>query len=354
MFCGDLLRKHRIRTSAPCRIDVGGTWDLKAFALPYEHIKPTTVNFAIALRTEVELHPFENGLLRVRDEHTDETFPYDKMPFDTHFGLVFAILSHFQLHGLELKLVFDAPPKSGLGGSGTLAVGVIAALDKGRNMLGLDRSLVKSQIVHIAHDIEDGLRFSYTGLQDQCAAVYGGVNKWKWRYTHWTKFQRFPLMCGDSSNELSSRLVLAYTGKSHASADVNSKQVASFLSGKTRKEWFRINDIAKEFAEVIVNLDWKRMAELVQEENDIRVSLVPQRITPIGEDLQAIARQVGGGFGIAGAGNGGCVFAICPEPEQAEKLRCQWQEALSVIPDGKVLDVEIDNLGVTVDLVEWS
>lgn len=349
----DLLTRQRITASAPCRLDVGGTWDLKAFALPYECIKPATVNIALSMRTQVELRPFEEGWVKVDDEYAEEAYPINEVPFDTNFRLMFAIVSYFNMHGLEIRLSYDAPPKSGLGGSGVLTVCTVAALGKAMSLLETGASILsRKQTVQIAHDIEDGLRFSYTGLQDQCAAAYGGVNKWVWCYTSENgKFERYEVLSKEHHIELASRLVVAYLGESHDSRDVNQEQVASFQSGKTRKKWLRINDIANEFADALASLNWGKAAALVQEENDIRLSMVPCRITPVGEQLQDITLEIGGGFGIAGAGNGGCVWALCSKPEQARELELRWGEILQDVPDGKVLNVGIDDLGVVITVI---
>ena len=45
------LQTVEVVSSAPCRLDVGGTWDLKCFALPYASLNPATTNIAISART---------------------------------------------------------------------------------------------------------------------------------------------------------------------------------------------------------------------------------------------------------------------------------------------------------------
>ncbi|MBW1764527.1 MAG: galactokinase, partial [Deltaproteobacteria bacterium] len=47
----EILEKKPVEAGAPCRIDSGGTWDIKAMALPLEGIEPVTVNMALSLRT---------------------------------------------------------------------------------------------------------------------------------------------------------------------------------------------------------------------------------------------------------------------------------------------------------------
>ena len=65
IIISDVLSGESVVSTAPCRIDCGGTWDLKPFALPYYYIKPTTVNIAINLRTKVEILPFQEGWTKV-------------------------------------------------------------------------------------------------------------------------------------------------------------------------------------------------------------------------------------------------------------------------------------------------
>lgn len=345
---GDLLKKGEVIASAPCRLDIGGTWDLKAFALLYEHIFPTTTNIALSLRTYVHLRPFKFGWVRISDNTASEEYRIDNIHFDTQFRLLFAVASHFNVHGVDIQLSYEAPPRSGLGGSGVLAATTIAAINKACETFGAS-TFSKPYTVELAHNIEDGLRYSYTGMQDQCAAVYGGVNKWIWTYASpHSKFQQIPLLAPDNHKDLESRLVVAYIGKSHNSDDVNSQQVAWFLNGRTRAPWFRINEIANEFADALVKSDWEKAGALILEETDIRCELVANRITPVGKDLMTIAKELNAGFSTAGAGNGGCVWALCREPEDAITLKDRWADALRKIETATVLDTTIDSKGLVV------
>ena len=61
----DLLAQSPITTSAPCRIDMGGTLDISTFYFPLRHLNPVTFNLAVALRTKVCLKPFEPGWVKV-------------------------------------------------------------------------------------------------------------------------------------------------------------------------------------------------------------------------------------------------------------------------------------------------
>lgn len=346
-----LLEKKRITASTPCRIDVGGTWDLKALALPYDYLRPCTVNFALDMRTRVALRPYEDGSIRVFDDYAYASYLLESIDFECHFGLVFAIASHFGVHGVEIGISYDAPRMSGLGGSGSLAVAVVAALETVTQLIPpYPRAWSKVRVVQTAHDIEDGLRFSYTGLQDQCAAAYGGIHQWYWSYTSETKFGGIRNSPPGFYQECATHMVLACTGESHNSYDLNLQQIASFYNPETRHNWFRINEITTEFDDALSRYDWRKAALLVQEENDIRLSMVPDRITPIGEELQAIAHKAGAGFAVVGAGNGGCVWALCPTVEQAEQVKERWETLLQTTESGRLLDCNIDSEGLIINV----
>ena len=116
------LRRPAAWTSAPCRLDVGGTWDLKCFALPYASLNPATTNIAISARTRIRLKAYRPGWVRIVDEFHHEAFPVDALDLTGHFGLLFAIAAHFALGGVEIEIAYGCPPRSGVGGSGTLSV----------------------------------------------------------------------------------------------------------------------------------------------------------------------------------------------------------------------------------------
>ena len=290
-YLGNILEKQGIFASAPCRLDVGGTWDLKAFALLYNHIMPTTTNMALSLRTKLWLKPYRKNWIKISDPTDSEEYKIDELRFHKRFGLLLAIASHFNVHGIEIQLSYEAPPRSGLGGSGVLAVTTIASLSKAFELLGMP-TVSRAGTVELAHDIEDGLRYSFTGMQDQCAAVYGGVNRWRWTYASANgKFSQEELLSDSDYEALETRLVVAYIGRAHDSSDVNSQQVAWFLNGHTRGPWFRINEIANEFAAALQSFDWEKAGDLINEETVLRVGMVPSRITPLGESLRSVAEE---------------------------------------------------------------
>ena len=61
----NIIESHQIESSAPCRIDMGGTLDISTFYYPLRHLYPCTVNIAINLRTTVQLLPYDKGVIKV-------------------------------------------------------------------------------------------------------------------------------------------------------------------------------------------------------------------------------------------------------------------------------------------------
>lgn len=343
------LKDINILSSAPSRVDVGGTWDLKCFALPYVHVNPVTTNLALTMRTRIHLRSFKPGWVRILDDQHHEEFPLDNIDMSSHFGLLYAIVAYFGLSGIEIEIGYGCPPRSGVGGSGTLSVALAGALARAQELAG-GGNLSREAIVELVYNIEDGMRFSFTGLQDQCAAAFGGISRWHWTYGELHgKFRREQLL--DDYNAVSERILVAYVGKSHDSNDVNGKQVTDFLAGKNREKWFRINDIANEFASALQQSDWQTAGNLINEETEIRCSIVPSRITRVGEQLQATCENLNIGFATAGSGNGGCVWALAQEPSQIASLSEQWQNILNDVPTAQILPVSVDPTGLKVEQI---
>lgn len=347
MDLSQVLSENKVEVSAPCRVDVSGTWDLPQLALPYHHVEPATTNIALDLRIKCTLKPCEAGKVRVSDETFSETHRTDKMNFNSNFGLIFSIVSHFNVEGVEIHFEYGFPPKSGLGGSGVLAVSTIAALSKARSLIDPEfQAMNPKEIATLAHRLENGLRFSYTGCQDQCAAAFGGVNTWKWKYGDQEFFTKETVIENGQQQGLQDRLMVAYTGMAHNSSDVNELQVRGFFDSSTRHHWLRINEIAFEFAEAIKTNEWSKAADLIFEEHEMRCNLVPRRKTSTAQKLEDSARKLGAGFAVSGAGNGGCVWALCQTPEQKEELTKLWEQDLKHVPDGKILPVSIPSQGI--------
>jgi len=344
----DLLAQRPVEASAPCRVDSGGTWDIKALSLPLEAIQPTTVNIALTLRTSAGLYPYKEDKVKISSIGfaRPEIFPIDRLPFDSPFGLFFAAISFFGFHGLEVRIDSQSPVRSALGGSSTALVALIKALSKVSVTLG-NKGYPKKEILHLGYHLEDGISGGNCGIQDQAAAVYGGVHQWEWRYGNQTApLQKTSLLNGAGRRELSRRLLVAYSGKSHTSSKTNNRWVKDFLSGKTRPGWIKSNEIVRQFGKAIKAWEWNRAAGLLREEMSVRREITPEALTPFTKKLIAEAEDAGCGARFAGAGAGGSLWAV-GKIERIDQLKAKWETALAQVKDAKILDCKIDPAGVS-------
>jgi len=342
-----ILEDDPVTASAPCRIDSGGTWDIKALALPLELIEPVTINIALNLRTRVTLSPFKDGWVRISSEGVSkgEQYPHENLPFNTPLGLYFAAISHFGFHGLQVNISSDSPVKSALGGSSTALIALIKALSKVSSILG-KKPLKGRELLRLGYHLEDGISGGNCGMQDQAAAVYGGVNLWRWRYGGKNSlFQRELLLDINGQKELSERTLVAYSGKSHVSARINRLWIHDFLSGKTRAGWMKANDIVNGLAGAMKHKQWRKAASFLKDETAIRKEITPNAFIPITEKLIRQAEKAGCGARFAGAGAGGSIWAL-GEIDRIRNLSGIWEKTLSPIRGAKILDCAVDPLGV--------
>ena len=343
----EFLEENPIRSSAPCRIDSGGTWDIKALALPLEGTKPTTVNLALNLRTFVTLLPYKPGWVKISSEnfHAQEAYPLDLVPFSSQFGLMFAVASFFRFHGLEIEVKSDSPVKAGLGGSSSAAVAAIKAFSH-VNALLYEKELGKGDILHLAFHLEDAVNTGMCGLQDQGAAVFGGVNKWVWNYSRKARpFERESIFDARGQREVSRRILVAYSGSTHLSAKINRLWIEEFLKGNTRSSWIELNSIVARFAQRLQERQWKAGAEEIRSEVSIRKEITPQAFTPIITRLIQESEEMGCGARFAGAGGGGTVWAI-GELDDIQGLREKWAAILKGTKKGRILECTVDPVGV--------
>jgi D-glycero-alpha-D-manno-heptose-7-phosphate kinase len=176
----DLLKTNDIASSAPCRIDFGGTLDIGGFHYPLRHMAPATVNIALDRRTTVSLRPSDDDRIRISSTGIAEAvFASYAAPYDHPLGLMFAVADHFGARGVHIDIHSTSPPQSGLGGSSVAAVALIASFSKVLTTMS-KKEISPHRAALLAHAIEQGAAGVPCGLQDQLAAAYGGVNCWTW------------------------------------------------------------------------------------------------------------------------------------------------------------------------------
>jgi D-glycero-alpha-D-manno-heptose-7-phosphate kinase len=342
------LEERPVEASAPCRIDSGGTWDIKALSLPLAGIQPVTVTVALDLRTRVKLLPFRENHLRLSSRgfgSLEIDCSRRGLPFVPPFGLFFAALAHFGFVGLEVVMESDSPVRSALGGSSTALTALIKALSILGERLGA-KPLPPREILALGYQVEDGISGAFCGIQDQAAAVYGGVHLWQWRYgrSH-APYIRESLFNAKGCLDLSRHILVANSGHYHDSLDINRGWVEAFLSGRTRAGWIESNRATHEFAETLRDRDWEGAARALQKETAIRRDITPDALIRETQGLVDAAQAEGCGARFTGAGGGGAVWAI-GGLRRIQALRKRWDNLLAPLKGGAILECNVDPLGV--------
>jgi D-glycero-alpha-D-manno-heptose-7-phosphate kinase len=345
-----ILASGSIVSSAPCRIDLGGTLDIKTFFLPLRYLTPCTFNIAIGYRTRIRFLKHREGYVKVSSKGFDAAeFPSDRAPFGHPLGIVFAIAAYFEIDGIHIVIESSSPPRSALGGSSAAAVALVGALLKLSGDSRFQDSVSRRNTVVLAQAIEESVAGVPCGYQDQLAAAYGGVNAWYWSNGFDREvYKREAVADTPAFDELEKRILLAYCGVPHESKDINGRWVKQFLAGEYRHYWVEIAHLTKRFVEALKSADYSEAAVLMNRESTIRREMTPDVVDEMGARLldQAVSCHCGARF--TGAGGGGCIWAL-GDIEPIAELKKRWQEVTGEKKEACLLEVKIDGHGVLVE-----
>lgn len=361
-----ILENSSVSVSVPCRIDLGGTLDISTFFLPLAHFDPATFNIALDMRTRVTLSPWKEGWVKISSKGFDSAeFKADQAPFRHSMGLMFAVVSYFNGHGVHVEIESSSPPRSALGGSSAAAVAMIAAFQT-----AMDHSVDPAEVALLAHFIESSVAGVPCGMQDQLAAAFGGVNSWHWKMerrgptfdreslldlsnTHMDKGHHKQWGEDDATKyrndiSLNDHILVAYCGIPHVSSDINGRWVNAFLSGKDRDKWKHIIELTHGFVSALKRCNYVEAGSLMNKETRIRMEMTPDVLDEVGRALFTAAGKNGCGARFTGAGGGGCLWAI-GEKDAIGMLRKGWEAIVSTSDEAQLLNTHVDLVGIVTD-----
>jgi len=303
-----------ISARAPVRIDFAGAWtDVPYFA---DVFGGATLNAAIAM--------YVTGRLEVNEDREGILPDGDQAPPPA----------------LAVGYGSSIPAGSGLGTSATLNV-VWLALARREAIRGREDRL---RIAELAYEIEKALGI-LGGKQDQYASAVGGINLFE--------FSREGVVCrpvelpAERAEELASRLVLCYTGKTRLSSNIHRNVWGRFRAGEpeTIRALFALRDSAYAAKEALEGGDWEVFARLLSDQREhmkhLDASTTNEQIEAL---FEAVEPDILGGKP-CGAGGGGCVLFLARD-EQAkqrvrDKLRARGLTGLDVAFDYEGLVLEV-------------
>jgi D-glycero-alpha-D-manno-heptose-7-phosphate kinase len=126
---------------------------------------------------------------------------------------------------VALHVSSGVPPGSSMGTSAAVTVSLIGALD-----VLAGRSRTPLEVAALAHRIETQRLGTESGVQDQVAAAFGGINYVEIR--SYPEIRVIPLSVPDAvRQELERRLVVVSLGRSHVSSAVHGRVIARLREG---------------------------------------------------------------------------------------------------------------------------
>ena len=308
----------RIVCSAPSRIDLsGGAADI---------FGKCTLCSAISLRTFCEIQPSEKFALILEGvPHPLEDVPLIRK------ALKRAKADH--LH-VQLSLHSDAPRTSGLGGSASTTVSVMYGLSQFQKM-----ETTLYELAEQAQRAEADLGM-LNGYQDWYAAAFGGLLFLDFRQKSNKKMEEEPYATVEDLSYYrgAMKFVVADTKVSHSSAVSNDILYQEYMRGVSKVVSLidRLDTITREAKKAVVHKDMGKLSEIVQENQEIIRKF--NRSAPENEQLiEAAYRGGAAACKVTGAGQGGCIAAVCTGKRNQQSVK----DALLEETDA-VFPVEVD------------
>ena len=331
----------RIDSSAPTRIDLaGGTYDIWPLYLLHDNAQ--TVNAAISLRAHCTLTSRRDYRVTLASDDTGESVDAsgpDVLDAAT-LPLVARLVRHFGARGVDVRTRSSSPVGAGIAGSSAMAVAVAGAL-----AAWTGRTLPADALLTIVMNVEAQVLGVPTGVQDYRPAYYGGVSAVELSASGVAR-----IALAVSEDDLSRRLVLAYTGASRNSGINNWDVMVRRINGDRQviEAFEGIRDEASVVRHALERADWPTAAAGVSREWEHRRRLAPGVPTPHIESLLGRACGAGALAGkVCGAGGGGCLVCLTEPDRQAavaDALAAGGATILpiAVEPDGLVVDRHAD------------
>ena len=341
------LKSNVVSASVPCRIDLGGTLDISTFYFPLRQLRPCTFNAAIKLRTTVRIRSNNSSNIKISSAgFEDAEFPHDELPFRHPLGLMFAIAAYFNAEGIHIQIESESPPRTGLGGSSSAAVALVAAFSKAQELSGCGKLLSQNNIVKLAYSLESSVAGVPCGIQDHLAAAFGGVNAWYWPGDiERNLFTKKVAVRKKQFKQFEKHILLGYCGFPHESKKINSTWVEQFLNGRFRSSWTEIVKCTHDFIDALKVWNIEDAVRAMNQETDIRMLMTPNVVYDIGYMLVNSAKANHCGARFTGAGGGGCIWAF-GRPDHIQGLKSKWRAILSGREGAMFMNAEIDSEGL--------
>ncbi len=308
---GAPLAGTRVVVSAPGRCGIVGN--------PTDMYGGSVISCSVPMRAWVRVEPAHHLVLEADDGAVQIATPADLAPAGTHTDILRAAIRHLDLGSLRAHVSCwsELPFGAGMSGSTAMMVAAVRALT---TFIGEAHGA--HDLAELARDAELRSLGVTCGFQDHYMATFGGVNAMDFRDKEFDRppdamvYATIEPLGGALGHLARLPFVLANTGVAHHSGAVHRPIRVRWLEGdpEVREAYVRIGEIAREGKTAMLRGAWERLGALMNENHDIQ-----RRLGGSGPSNEALisAALAAGAFGakLAGAGQGGTIIALHPDPE---------------------------------------
>lgn len=340
-----VITSRSVTVTTPVRIaDLGGwtdTWFAGHGAVCHLAVAP-----GIEVRLSARVADDGPRLIVVAHDFGERYELPDAGIFERRHGLLAAAIGAARRapdHAYHLHVTSGVPPGASTGTSAALVVAVLAAFDAREGA-----PMSRADLARRAHAVEVQSLGQESGVQDQIAAAYGGVNFIE--MPHYPEVIVEPLALEASTLEsLDQRLLLVYLGRAHDSSAVHRDVIASIeASGEQRRALDTLRALAWQGRATLLAGDLPAYGRTLSANCDQQAALHPSLVSDVAARVIGVARAHGAsGWKVNGAGgDGGSVTVLCgPSPGHRAHLGGLIQAG---VPGVGLLPVTLSATGVHV------
>lgn len=297
--------------SAPGRCGIVGN--------PTDMYGGSVISCSTRERAYVSITPSDSLILEADQGPVEIHLRADLQLKGDHVDILRAVIAHQRYYRLKahIRCWSDLPFAAGLSGSTAMVAAALQAVLAFRG-----ETFGRHHFAEVARSIELNYLGVVCGYQDHYMATFGGVNYLDFRDKEFYRevgSEPFATVEALTPHVEQLPFVLANTGVAHHSGAVHKPIRERWLEGDKEvvEAYTRIAKLAREGKKALLMQDWRRLGDLMNENHDIQRRLGGSG--PENERLIEAALQAGAyGAKLAGAGQGGTIIALHPEPESLE------------------------------------
>jgi D-glycero-alpha-D-manno-heptose-7-phosphate kinase len=259
-----------------------------------------------------------------RDIFNDYWISYSKVENENDYRnikhtIIREVIKNFLLNkkgGIEIHTISDLPGSTGMGSSGSLAVGLIHSLFEFKN-----KKILKKNLAEKASNLEMKINNFNSGIQDQYAAAYGGLIELNISCSGKTKVNKLPISNKRKKN-LNDNLFLIYTGLQRNAVEVLSKQSDDLINSANKKKLMRsIQIIGFETRKIILKDNLDNLGYIFDEHWMLKKQFGSYMATDFIDNFYKKLKFFGSTGGkLIGAGGGGFFLSYVPKENQKKFL----------------------------------